>query len=147
MLQAKELRFGNKVFNTKGEIITVQQILSNTIIYDTQMNISTELAAVRGFYPSSAYTSQVVEVIKEAEYQDIDPILLTPGILEKCGFRNFIRDEWIIRYGNNSHADFEFTSDGLRLRHPTPSRVGILYLHQLQNFFFAVTGLELDVNL
>ncbi|MDR3712419.1 MAG: hypothetical protein P4L51_06360 [Puia sp.] len=146
MLHAKELRYGNKVFNSKGEIITVQQILCSTIIYDTQMNISAELAPVKGFYESS-YSSQMVEVVKEAEYQEIDPILLTPGILEKCGFRNFIREEWIVTYGNNSHADFEFTSDGLRLRHPTPSRVSILYLHQLQNFFFAVTGLELEVNL
>ena len=43
MIQAKELRFGNKVYNTRNaEIITVQQILHSTIIYDTQLKINKE---------------------------------------------------------------------------------------------------------
>ena len=43
MIQAKELRFGNKVYNPRNaEIITVQQILHSTIIYDTQLKISKE---------------------------------------------------------------------------------------------------------
>jgi hypothetical protein len=88
----------------------------------------------------------VVEVIKEVEYQDLDPIILTPQILQKCGFRNFIRDEWIISH-STGHADFELTPQGLRLRQPTPSRIPIKYLHQLQNLFFALTGEELEVNL
>jgi len=32
MLHAKELRFGNKVLTQNGEIITVQQILGNTLV-------------------------------------------------------------------------------------------------------------------
>src|ERR1700730_8964080 len=133
MLHAKELRFGNKVYNQKGEVITVQQILYSSIIYDTQMQINADMTNVGRGYEIS-YTSQVIEVIEEAEYQEIEPIVLTPDILEKCGFRNLMREEWIIRYGN-SHADFEFTAAGLRLRHAPHSRV-IKYLHHLQNFFF-----------
>ena len=153
MLHAKELRFGNKVFNQKGEVITVQQILSNTIVYDTQINVSREIPGGKGYYSSSssyaarvADTAHVIEVVKEAELQDVEPITLTPKILEQCGFRNFIRDEWILTYGN-MHTDFEFTEDGLKLRHPTPCRVSIKYLHQLQNFFYAIAGLELEINL
>ena len=146
MLHAKELRFGNKVFNKKGEVITVQQIHCNTIVYDTAINVSRRhLAKVSGLY-SPSYTTQVTEVVKEAEMQEIEPIALTPQILEKCGFRNFIREEWIITYGN-THTDFEFTGEGLKLRHPSPSRVGIKYLHQLQNFFYAIAGQELEINL
>ena len=146
MIQAKELRVGNKVYNTKNaEIITVHQILHSTIIYDTQLKISKERSN-NGWSSIVIYTSEVVEVIKEAEFQDIDPIILTPKVLQKCGFRNFIRDEWIMSL-TTGHYDFDFTEEGLRLRHPTPSRMPIKYLHQLQNFFFAITGEEIDMTL
>ena len=146
MIQAKELRFGNKVYNPRNaEIITVQQILHSTVIYDTQLKINKE-ESNNSWSSVITCTSEVVEVIKEVEYHDIDPIVLTPQILEKCGFRNFIREEWIMRH-STGHADFDLTPEGLRLRHPTPSRTPIKYLHQLQNFCFALTGEEIEVNL
>jgi hypothetical protein len=37
--------------------------------------------------------------------------------------------------------------DGLRLRNAVSSRVAIKFVHQLQNFFYAIAGQELDVNL
>ena len=142
MIHAKELRYGNKVQTHQGEIITVQQILCNTLIYDTQIKVSRETSGARGSY-RTAYATQVIELVKEADFQEIEPIALTPKVLEKCGFRNYIRDEWILSFGN-THIDFEFYADGLRLRHPTPSQVSIKYLHQLQNFLFAVVGHELE---
>ena len=145
MLHAKELRYGNKVFNKDGQVITVQQILSNTLIYDTQIKVSREMASVRSSY-KTAYTTEFVEVIKEVDYNEIRPISLTPKILEKCGFRNYIREEWILSIGN-SHIDFEFTMKGLRLRHSHSSQINIKYLHQLQNWLFAITGHELNVDL
>jgi hypothetical protein len=145
MLHAKDLRFGNKVLNQSGEVITVQQILSNTVVYDTQLNVNRQTSKVSNGYNYS-YTMQVVEVVKEADMQEIQPIKLTPKTLEKCGFRNFVRDEWIITYGN-THTDFEFSEDGLKLRHSTPTRVPIKYVHQLQNFFYSITGQELEVDL
>ena len=148
MIHAQDLRYGNKVFNKKGEVITVQQIHCNTIVYDTAINVTRrQLSKVSGFYNNAtSYTTQVMEMVKEAELREIEPIALTPKILESCGFRNFVRDEWIVTYGN-THTDFEFTENGLQLRHPSPSRVGIRYLHQLQNFFYAIAGQELEVNL
>lgn len=143
MIHAKEIRFGNKVQTRQGEVITVQQILSNSLVYDTRIKVSREMANVRSGY-KNAYTAQVIEEVKEADFQDLAPIELTPKILEKCGFRNFVREEWILKVGN-SNFDFEFVSEGLRLRHPTPSRVSIKYLHQLQNFLFAIAGHELAV--
>ena len=146
MLHAKDLRLGNKVYNHKNEVVSVQQILCNTIIYDTQINVSRKVAANISRYYEDAYDTQVIEVIKEVDFQDIEAIELTPKVLEKCGFRNYIRDEWIIKFGN-SYLDFEMMPDGLKLRHPIPSSVGIKYVHQLQNFFYAVTGQELEVSL
>jgi hypothetical protein len=85
-------------------------------------------------------------VVKEADMQEIEPIAITPKVLESCGFRNFIRDEWILTHGN-THTDFELREDGLRLRNAVSSRVAIKFVHQLQNFFYAIAGQELDVNL
>jgi hypothetical protein len=81
MLHAKDLRYGNKVFNKKGEVITVQQILSHTIVYDTAINVSRRhLSKVSGFYnnSNSSYTTEVMEVVKEADMQEIEPIAITP---------------------------------------------------------------------
>ena len=130
MIHAKELRHGNKIQTPSGDVITVQQLLNSTLIYDSQIKVGSEMVPVSRRRGVSDYSSQFIEVVKEADYHDLDPIELTPKILQKCGFRNFVREDWIFSMGN-SHIDFEFTSDGLRLRHPTPSRVSIKYLHQL----------------
>jgi hypothetical protein len=141
MIHAKDLRFGNKVQTRDGETITVHQLLGNSLIYDTQIRVSREASAVRGSL-RTAYATQYIEVVKEADYAEIDPIKLTPKVLEKCGFRNFVREEWILSMGN-THIDFTFTEDGLKLRQPTPGAVPIRYYHQLQNFLFSVMGFEL----
>jgi len=145
MIHAKELRCGNKVQTLLGETITVQQIHSNTLIYDTEIKVTQEMASVGKSYKTTYYT-QVVEVVKEAEFQEILPIQLTPKVLEKCGFRNYVREEWILKVGN-SHLDFQFNEEGLRLRQPIPSQTGIHHLHQLQNFLFFITGQELETEL
>jgi len=145
MIHAKELRYGNKVQTQSGEIITVQQILSNTLVYDTQIKVTQEMAAVGKAY-KTAYMTQFVEVVKEAEFQEIEPITLTPRILEKCGFRNYVREEWILKVGG-SHLDFEFNTDGLKLLQPIPSQTRLRHLHQLQNFLFSITGHELETDL
>ncbi|HXB07222.1 MAG TPA: hypothetical protein VNW04_08905 [Puia sp.] len=145
MIHAKELRYGNKVQTRDGETITVQQILGNSLIYDTQIKVNREVAAVRGSL-RTAYASQFIEVVKEADFQEIEPIALTPKVLEKCGFRNFIREEWILSVGN-THVDFTFTDEGLKLRQSTPGAVSIKYLHQLQNFLFSILGYDLESGL
>ena len=141
MIHAKDLRFGNKVQTRDGETVTVHQLLGNSLIYDTQIRVSREATAVRGSL-RTAYATQYVEVVKEAEYDEVEPIVLTPKVLEKCGFRNFVWEDWILSVGN-THIDFLFTEDGLKLRHPTPGAVPIRYYHQLQNFLFSVLGYEL----
>lgn len=145
MLHAKELRYGNKVQTQHGDVITVQQILSNTLIYDTQIKVTREVASIRASHKTD-YTTQFIEVIKEVDFQDINPIVLTPKVLERCGFRNYLREEWILRI-DKSNMDFEFTDEGLRLKHALPSQAPIKYLHQLQNFLFAIVGYELEVEL
>src|ERR1700733_16256235 len=144
MIQAKDLRFGNKVQNQKGNVITVQQILSNTVIYDTRMKVDAEMVNVSNSY-APVYSSQVIEIIDEADYTEIDPIPVTEDVLKRCGFRSFIREEWIISCGR-SHLDFDLTDDGLKMKHAKPG-LAIKYVHQLQNFYFAITGQELAVEM
>jgi hypothetical protein len=145
MIHAKELRYGNKVQTQQGEIITVQQILSNTLVYDTQIKVTQEMAAVGKSY-STSYMTQVIEIVKESEFQEIEPIALTSKVLQKCGFRNYVREEWILKIGS-SHIDFEFNEDGLRLKQSLPSQVSLRHLHQLQNFLFSMLGHELETEL
>ena len=144
MIQAKDLRFGNKVLNQTGEVITVQQILQNTVVYNSYLQVGKDEMSP---YASSvlSYATKVVEVIEEVEYAHLKPILLTTQILESCGFRNFKREEWILSF-DRSHADFEFTTEGLKMSGPAAFKKPIKYLHQLQNVLFALTGHELGIN-
>ena len=142
MIHTKELRFGNKIKTTQGKVITVQQILSNTIIYDSKLELNHELVLADGSR-SSDYHTQLNEIVQEADCNDIVPIPLTEDVLRLCGFRNFLREQWILKIGN-TNFDWEFVDGKLRLRNPAPCLKSIQYLHQLQNFLFAIADYELD---
>ena len=85
--------------------------------------------------------------VKECVYA---PIPLTPEILVKCGF------EWSIYHKAYHKQGFIFDlSDrfaGGFVMHESKGKQQIicpeiLWLHQLQNLYFALTGTELEVNL
>src|SRR6185312_9286781 len=110
MIKANELRIGNYI---QGGII-------NSIGYKigVQGNSSKEV-----FY------------IHESTLQ---PIPLTPEILERCGFeKHGEKDE--IRYYLN---DFYF--EDISLKRDECFIANVEYLHQLQNLYFALTGQELE---
>jgi len=75
-----------------------------------------------------------------------EPIPITPEILEKAGFSNetyyYEKDEICIRiYDGKFYA--------LAMWVPLESETNTLIesVHQLQNLYFALTGIELDINL
>ena len=78
-----------------------------------------------------------------------NPIPLTPGKLERCSF-NF--DEVQINILGHDY-EFVFDKDGLKYGYHgedgfiRETRQPMLYLHQLQNLYFALTGEELEINL
>jgi len=84
----------------------------------------------------------------------LQPIPLTPEILEKCGFENDNVFEKMFKYLNKSIYDTDKLTfrkeegficfDGIKYRTLLKH---IIYLHQLQNLYFALTGEELTVNL
>jgi hypothetical protein len=142
MIHTKELRFGNRLITRQGQVITVQQILSNSVIYESKIEVNSQLVAA-GSARSREHFSQLNEVVKEADCMDIRPIALTPDILRQCGFRNYIREQWILRI-DNTNFDWEFQDGKLRLRNPAPTLKPIQSVHELQNFLFAITNYELE---
>jgi hypothetical protein len=74
---------------------------------------------------------------------------LTPEIVEKCGFdkEEVTADHGAIWRNNGFHIASHHSYKGFRLLGFHNKSVPILYLHQLQNLFFALTGEELEVNL
>lgn len=83
------------------------------------------------------------------QFEHIQPILLTPEILEKAGFE-LAGDEY--SYNGDSIVDLTFELDNGELT-ANPFYTGqtvitkIKSLHQLQNLYFALTGEELKIQL
>jgi hypothetical protein len=78
----------------------------------------------------------------------VEPITLTPEILEKAGFKFYEKSEM---YEKDDFMDLHILYDNAgycikdyELNIWSPN---ILYLHQLQNLYFALTGEELEINL
>lgn len=80
------------------------------------------------------------------------PIPLTPEILEKCGFvfneKGNLGLEFPARmaliFNKGNVGELDFAQDNNRISFKFGH---IKYLHQLQNLYFALTGLELDFTL
>ena len=136
MIDVRDLRIGNYVKLNSGVIIKVLSVGSNYINLNTLGRI---------------------------EDCEINPILLTPEILEKCGFEyssnhvyeykddeNILFDEpndWnntkkypIGIFGGESNFLIPYTPHGEVI-------IRCKYLHQLQNMYYAVTQKELEVNI
>ncbi len=115
MIKANELRLGNWVLN-KGRYLLVQSI------DDTCINV--------GF--DSGY------------HKEIEPIPLTPDILEKVGF---IMDRNGFALPDKMSLSFSVTKDGEYLLCWLDKSLGVIVrnLHQLQNLYFALTGTELEI--
>lgn len=128
MIKKEELRIGNKVnYHNDSTLFTVIEI---------------DTLGIR-----------VVNEEQETwiEYDCFSPIPLTPEILEKCGFVKTLsgsytimdEDCWLTTiiggyiyskcYSSNTGEFFEVGQ--------------VKYLHQLQNLYFALTGIELTIKL
>lgn len=80
-------------------------------------------------------------------YDYLYPIPLTPEWLERCGFKR-MNAGWINDSGSLSFYDKDSeTGNGVyKMEYGTRNyAAGFLYLHQLQNLYFALTGEELEI--
>lgn len=125
MINANELRCGNKVFDQKtGDIQAITGVWNDRVKYGWQ----------------SVWNTTV---------NDIDGVPLTSELLEKAGF-DYDGDKhaptWfnsIIGYIGKCEGGYTLPdSDG----EPSISYV-LKYVHQLQNLYFALTGEDLKIEL
>lgn len=94
-------------------------------------------------------TPNTIEEVWEGERIYVNPIPLTPEILEKwCGFENDDNDFLIgISERTNLHINLIKKRTLLESYDGIIALCNISYLHQLQNLYFALTGKELNVQL
>lgn len=81
------------------------------------------------------------DIASNPDNHGYEPIPLTSEILEACGFRKdtwglWIQEGWAL---DEVNGEFQYPLKN--------SYVGLKYLHQLQNLYYALTGSELTVNL
>jgi len=124
MINANELRIGNKILNVDGDIVTVNELRDEFYIAD--------------------FGGQFYSTAKGIE--------LTPEILEKCGFVKEEKDTRRIdipsaKYQVYGNGHFTFNSIHGWWFNGKQLDVQPQYLHQLQNLYFALTGTELKVKL
>lgn len=145
MIAANELKIGNWVI-ISGEYIKVENI------DETGINCN-----VSGGYYAGDFEREYDGTFEDWKHwssgKQIEPISLTPDILEKAGFETDDTTFWI-----------EYSIDGQVLwihlgyfavgifKHLPDNRISIQGIevnsvHQLQNLYFALTGNELTINL
>jgi hypothetical protein len=89
-------------------------------------------------------------MIIKSEYSDLQPIPLTPDILEKCGFD--MNPDWEKYDGYAAVLDLGWLNIGMSImggvclfdNDNRSTGTNIKYLHQLQNLYYALTGEELN---
>jgi len=119
MIKSTELRIGNAVLNPSN----------NQVCFISSMDISDI----------------------ENRYKERNPIPLTPEVLEKCGFvyetkekNHFVKDQsnqlYISIYLGDGDYQPQICDDGIM----SITLKRILYLHQLQNLYFALISEELQ---
>jgi len=134
-MKATDLRIGNYVYynGTHKEIGVVTALESYLVL------------------PEQSYV-KLNHVINNKYYlTEINPIELTEELLLKCGFvRN---GDWaeleiptraMIRFYNFNCAECDLVQDG---KYFAFKNSHIIYLHQLQNLYFALTQTELQITL
>lgn len=132
-MKANELRIGNWIFDAGDEqkSFQIEQICKD----------SDGFSGYYVVFRNGSFKSSISSDL-------IQPIVLTPEILEKCGFDYDASYEVPkVQKGNfilwdGFDGSFSANFGGL-----TRLDVYVIHLHQLQNLYFALTGEELEVKL
>lgn len=133
-----DLRIGNLVYDDENIVVKVEKIVSE--MYQEWNGYEDEYC---------------IEFSKIGDnnmfYSKVNPIPITEEWLIKFGFEKIIDNEFTLRYDLKKDPSFDYffpkhnlKTFGLRFKGSTFFDV-VKYVHQLQNFYFVLTGLELRV--
>ena len=125
MIQSQELRIGNYVFDIDGDILQIGEIL----------NIGVK-------FKNTSLSSR---------YEKINPIQLTEEILLKFGFekrehKSFFKGKELIYFTFTSNKYGFLIWNTIQNQWWVLGKISIsqpIYVHQLQNLYFALTGEDL----
>ena len=132
MINPKELRIGSCVMH-EDEFVIVDSITDKGInLYVTEKDRNVTFSVLK--------------------FEDLEPISLTPEILDKCGFElNYSRNSYVmsdnIETGLNNEFQLDSSNDGFIPMVNNEYSVGenIKFLHELQNKFFDWYKKELEI--
>lgn len=156
MITINELRIGNLIFWNP------RLSSANTTLATIQIEVSAILKDKIGYiFPRIEYRAEPFEddlLQNETRYkplEELEPITLSPEILEMCGFKQandlLNRNMFSNEYGSFSEIDINIADYKASLRFKDGQCIDLPYpckfLHQLQNLHFALTGGELGINL
>lgn len=128
-----ELRIGNYLRSLNGHVVIVSKIESHNV----------------------SVGSKTLEAPVITSYDYLQPIELTAGIFEKNGFSVLSSDDHPLYYHEKlaSTIYFEYSSPEIySLCFSNDEGItidvlrSIMYVHELQNIFYALTGFELRLN-
>ena len=130
MIKTNELRLGNWIQNAEGEKIPVTEIYSDMFRHSSE-----------GRQGSFGYFNML-------------PVELTVDILIKSGAENTNSnpDTFDIKYGPVHHLILQRLTQGFKLIISRPKvhyehEFPILYLHELQNWYFLISKKELSIRI
>jgi hypothetical protein len=137
----------NSMIETKPTVTSFELRFGNFIKYYDEI---VQVYGTKGLYvfvPVPVIGEDKEYTLEEVAFSALEPIPLTTELLEKCGFEAISSTSFRIV---TSDLDFivplSFTGNGYNTSIAT-TRNPLIYLHQIQNLYFALTGKELYVEL
>ena len=128
-MKTKDLRLGNYVTDSSGFTMYVVGIYEDTVLLNFEGNEGD---------------------VWEVDEKDLIGIILDTELLIKSGFKRQVTGIGWDKYSNGL-VDLSLAplSNGsyIPVYHINGEMVKIMYLHQLQNLFYALTQKELEINL
>lgn len=124
MIDTKDLRLGNYVLERNGYLMKVVAIFDDVAYLDFEGNEAD---------------------VWEEQMEDIQPLPLSDELLKDLGFVKLMNDRFLLYPIELEKIGEDFVL--LLPKNETVIGTKVVGLHHLQNFYYNITGKELEVNL
>ena len=141
MIDTNELRIGNFVSTNGKPMNTSNKGIYKVLAIDSRDSFE----ELKGCVTITCDDPRYKDVGAWCQY--LEPIPLTPELLEKCGFEYDNGKECWEMDGECIDINIHPKEIGIEVDYWENSLIKCKYLHQLQNMYYAITGEELEVKL